>query len=343
MRNLLNTLFVTSQGAYLRKEGESVVVSVERQDRLRMPLLSLNGIVCFGQVSCSPFLMHACADGNVAISFLSENGRFLARVLGPTSGNVLLRRQQYRRTDCKEDKAGTIRAILAAKIGNERRVLLRGLREHADKIDAEKVSAVERRLGKMLERLAQRAEPDELRGMEGDSAKNYFAALDALITVQKDMFFFVKRTRRPPRDNLNCLLSFLYTLLLHDVRSAVESVGLDPQVGFLHEERPGRPGLALDLIEEFRAPFADRLALSLINRQQVRAAGFKTDGVGGVTMDDATRKTVLAAYQKRKQAEIEHPFLREKMQIGLLFHVQAQLFARYIRGELDGYPPVFWR
>lgn len=343
MRSLLNTLYVTSQGAYLRKEGESVVVSVDREDRLRVPILSIGSIVCFGQVSCSPYLMGFCASRNVAISYLSENGRFLARVEGPTSGNVILRRRQYRLAEDGSEKASVIRAILAAKVSNERRVLLRGLREHREKIESGKAAEVEKRLARMLRKIEQGVDAGALRGMEGDSAKNYFAGLDSLITAQKEDFFFRKRTRRPPRDNLNCLLSFVYTLLLHDIRSAVDAVGLDPQVGFLHEERPGRPSLALDLMEEFRAPFADRLALSLVNRKQVQAKGFNVDGVGGVTMDDDSRKTVLMAYQKRKQEEIEHPFLKEKMQVGLLFHVQAQLFARYVRGELDGYPACFWR
>jgi len=343
MKRHLNTLFVTTQGAYLAKEGESVVVKVEKENRLRVPVHTVGGIVCFGNVGCSPFLMGFCAERGVAISFLSENGRFLAKVTGPVSGNVLLRREQYRRADSMDVSANVARAVLTGKLANSRTVLQRALRDHADKIDGEKVSYASRQISGSLQRLKEDVSLDVLRGIEGDAAHVYFNIFDELITSQSEDFFFNERSRRPPMDKVNCLLSFLYTLLMHDVRSALESVGLDPAVGFLHRDRPGRPGLALDLMEEFRPFIADRLALSLINLCQVQKKGFNEAESGAVLMDDDTRKTVLVAYQKRKQDEIMHPFIDEKITIGLLFHIQALLLARYLRGDLDGYPPFVWK
>ena len=343
MKKHLNTLFVTTQGAYLAKEGETIVVKVEREVRLRLPVHTIGGIVCFGNVSCSPFLMGFCAENDVGVSFLTEQGRFLARVQGPVSGNVLLRREQYRRADDPEASADVARAVLTGKIANSRTVLQRALRDHADKMAADEVAFAAKRLGNCLELLGREQPLDALRGCEGDAAHIYFNVFDHLIVSQKKAFSFQERNRRPPLDNVNALLSFIYTLLVHDIRSALETVGLDPAVGFLHRDRPGRPSLALDLMEEFRPFLADRLALSLINRQQVQAKGFQTSDSGAVLMTDETRKTLLVAYQERKQEEILHPFLDEKVTIGLLFHTQALLMARYLRGDLDGYPPFIWR
>ena len=343
MKKHLNTLFVTTQGAYLAKEGESVIVRVEKQTRLRIPVHTLGGIVCFGNVGCSPFLMGFCAERDVAISFLSEYGRFLARVQGPVSGNVLLRREQYRRADDMTFSAQMARSVLTGKLANCRTVLQRALRDHSDKLDADKVSQVSKQISYSLKRLQEDVPLNSMRGIEGDAAHVYFKVFDHLITSQKEDFFFQDRNRRPPLDNVNCLLSFLYTLVMHDVRSALESVGLDPAVGFLHRDRPGRPGLALDLMEEFRPFIADRLTLSLINLSQVQKKGFKKSESGAVLMDDETRKTVLVAYQKRKQDEIMHPFIEEKVTLGLLFHTQALLLARHLRGDLDGYPPFIWK
>jgi CRISPR-associated protein Cas1 len=343
MKKHLNTLFVTTQGAYLSKEGETVLVSVEQEKRLQLPIHTLGGIVCFGRVMCSPFLMGFCAENGVGMSFLTENGRFLARVQGPASGNVLLRREQYRRADDPGFSAQMTRFILTGKIANARAVLQRAVRDHGDKIARPDLEQAIAEMGERLKRLDRIDSLEALRGVEGETARGYFAVFDHLITSQKDNFFFRGRNRRPPLDNVNCLLSFLYTLLMHDVRSALEGVGLDPAVGFLHRDRPGRPGLALDLMEEFRPFLADRLALSLINLGQVAAKGFKAFETGAVTMSDDTRKEVLVAYQKRKQDEITHPFLEEKVAIGILFHVQALLLARYLRGDLDGYPPFVWR
>jgi CRISPR-associated protein Cas1 len=339
MKKHLNTLFVTTQGAYLSKEGETIVVKVERETKLQVPVHTIGGIVCFGNVLCSPFLMGFCAQNDVGISFLTEYGRFLAKVQGPVSGNVLLRRQQYRLADDLEFSAKIAKSILTGKLANSRAVLQRATRDHAEKMDSEKVEGAASRLRMHLEALEKEHTLDTLRGMEGDAAHAYFSVFDHLITAQKEDFFFEERNRRPPLDNVNCLLSFIYTLVMHDVRSALETVGLDPAVGFLHRDRPGRPGLALDIMEEFRPFIADRLVLSLINRKQVNAKGFVKSESGGVTMSDETRKTVLVAYQERKQEEIMHPFLEEKVSIGILFFSQALLLARHLRGDIDGYPP----
>jgi CRISPR-associated protein Cas1 len=343
MKKHLNTLFVTSQGAYLSKEGETVAVKVENEIRLRLPIHTLGGIVCFGNVLCSPFLLGFCAERDVTVSFLTTHGRFLARVQGPVSGNVLLRREQYRRADSPEACAEITRSVLTGKLANCRMVLQRALRDHCDKVDCQALGDVSNRISQHLERLPQESSIDTLRGMEGDSAHMYFSVFNHLITSQKEDFTFEERNRRPPLDNVNCLLSFIYTLTMHDVRSALETVGLDPAVGFLHKDRPGRPGLALDLMEEFRPFFADRLVLSLINLRKVQRNGFEKTDTGAVFMTDETRKEVLVTYQNRKQDEILHPFIGEKVTMGMLFHIQAMLFARYLRGDLDGYPPFIWR
>jgi CRISPR-associated protein Cas1 len=343
MKKHLNTLFVTTQGAYLSKEGETIRVTVEKETRLQVPVHTIGGIVCFGRVMCSPFLMGFCAENNVGLSFLTENGRFLARVQGPVSGNVLLRREQYRRADSPDFSAEMARYCVTGKIANGRAVLQRALRDHGDKIHQLEVQHAVDLLADAVKRVEATDSLDSVRGIEGDTARIYFSVFDHLITNQKDGFVFAGRNRRPPMDNVNCLLSFIYTLLLHDVRSALEGVGLDPAVGFLHRDRPGRPGLALDMMEEFRPFLADRLVLSLINLGQVNSRGFNASETGAVTMTDDTRKAVLVAYQKRKQDEILHPFINEKVAVGILFHVQALLLARYLRGDLDGYPPFIWR
>ncbi|HCX01535.1 MAG TPA: subtype I-C CRISPR-associated endonuclease Cas1 [Syntrophaceae bacterium] len=343
MKKLLNTLYVTTQGAYLAKEGETVVVKVNQEVRLRVPVHTIGGIVCFGNVSCSPFLMGFCGENGVGISFLSEYGRFLARVQGAVSGNVLLRREQYRKADDQEYSAQMAKAFVTGKIANCRTVLQRALRDHSQKMEEDILRQSVADLSRSLESLSLNQTLDSVRGLEGDAAHTYFSVFDNLIVTQKESFTFQERNRRPPLDNVNCLLSFLYTLLVHDCRSALEAVGLDPAVGFLHRDRPGRPSLALDLMEEFRPFLADRLALSLINLRQVQDKGFNKTEAGAVMMNDETRKTLLVAYQERKQEEIYHPFLDEKVTIGLLFHVQALLLARCLRGDLDGYPPFIWK
>ncbi len=343
MKHHLNTLFVTTQGSYLAREGEAVLVRVERETKLRVPIHTLGGIVCFGNVTCSPFVMGLCGERGVAVTLMTEKGRFLARVNGFTPGNVLLRREQFRRADDAERCAEIARAVVVGKIANARTVLLRGIRDYPDGDGAPALQRAAEGMERCLRTARRAGSLDVLRGIEGESARVYFSVFDHLITTQKNDFAFHQRSRRPPLDEVNALLSFLYSMLAHDVRAACEAAGLDAAVGFLHRDRPGRPGLALDLMEEFRAFLVDRLVLSLINRRQVQPSGFRRSPGGGVQMDDTTRKTVLVAYQKRKQEELVHPFLGETTTIGLLPHLQARLLARHLRGDLDGYPPFIWK
>lgn len=342
MKRLGNTLYVTSQGSYLSKDGDCVLVAREDGGKTRVPLHNVDGIVGFGRVSASPFLLGACAGAGVTLTWLTEHGRFLARVEGPVSGNVRLRRAQYAAADDPQASADLARALLAGKIANQRAVLLRARRDHGEDA-AGRISAAIDTLAATLRRLEATPELDALRGVEGDAAAAYFSAFPALVRNPEPAFAFSGRVRRPPTDAVNCLLSFVYTLLTHDARAALEEVGLDPQVGFLHRERPGRPSLALDLVEEFRAWFADRLVLSLVNRAQVRPRDFLADAAGAVTLTDAARRTVLIAYQERKAEEIRHPFLDETCAVGLLWHAQARLLAKRLRGDLDAYPPFIPR
>jgi CRISPR-associated protein Cas1 len=341
MRRLLNTLFVSTQGAWLSQEGENIVVHLDKENSKSFPVHLFESVVCFGRVSATAPLMGFCAQRGVHISFFSEHGRFLARVDGPVRGNVLLRRRQYRLADDDEATSHIARSVLIGKIANSRTVLMRAAREGGRK-NAELVSAV-KYLGGTVQDIEKTSSLDVLRGKEGDAARHYFNVFNHLILARKEHFRFTDRSRRPPMDKVNALLSFVYSLLAHDAASALEGVGLDPAVGYLHRERPGRSSLALDLMEEFRSWFADRLVLSLINLQKIRPEGFAQSESGAVTMDDATRKTVIAAWQERKQDELTHPYTGEKMMIGLLPHVQARLLARHIRGELESYPPFVWK
>jgi CRISPR-associated protein Cas1 len=339
----LNTLFVTTDGAYLCKDGQAVAVRIEKETRLRIPLHNLDGIACFGRVGCSPQLMEACAQAGVTISLLSQYGGFRAAIVGFTPGNVLLRRAQYRKSDDEAACCAIASNIVAAKIANCRAVLLRAGRDSADEDTGKAIGVVADRMAPMVDDARRATTLDQLRGIEGDAANNYFSVFSRMVSSSDDGFRFVGRNRRPPLDRVNALLSFLYSMLAHDARSACEATGLDAAVGFLHRDRSGRPGLALDLMEEFRPFIVDRLVLSLINRRQVAANGFTVSPNGAVTMDDKTRRIVLTAYQKRKQDTITHPFLNEKSSVGLLVHLQARLLARHIRGDLDAYPPFLWR
>lgn len=342
MRKLLNALFVTSQGAYLARQGQTIAVRIEKTTRLRVPIHTIEGVVCFGRVSMNPALMELCGCRGVGVSFLSERGRFLARVVGPVSGNVLLRREQYRRADDRTIAASVAQALVAAKIANARAVLQRALRDHSEQVAPEPVMAAVDHLGAALRVLREPLDLERIRGIEGDCAREYFAVFDRLIVAQRESFCFSERSRRPPRDRINAMLSFLYAVLAHDVSSALQAIGLDPAVGFLHRDRSGRPSLALDLMEEMRAYLVDRLVLSLVNRRQVHPEGFAITETGAVTIDDATRNAVLVAWQKRKQEEITHPFLEEKIAVGLIPYVQALLLSRYLRGDLERYPSFFW-
>ena len=346
MRHHLNTLYVTTENAWLHKDGENAVVKVDGTERGRVPVHLLGGIVCFGSAGLSPPLMGHCASRGVCISLLSRQGRFWARVEGPVSGNVLLRRRQYRTTDDAAMTAAIVRNIVAGKVLNQRTVVRRALRDHgvsATDTVRNRMTGCERRLSDAGRRCTHSQTTDTLRGIEGEAARVYYEVFDDLIRSEEPEFAFLRRSRRPPLDPVNALLSFLYTLLVHDCRSALETVGLDPAVGFLHRERPGRPSLALDLMEELRPVLADRLALSLINRRQLSVRDFERVVSGAVMLREDARKTTLVAYQERKKDVLMHPFLKEQTTLGLVPFVQANLMARCLRGDLDGYPPFIWR
>jgi CRISP-associated protein Cas1 len=340
MRHLLNTLFVTTPGAYLCREGETVLVRFEEQTKLQVPAAVLEGIVCIGGVGFSAPLMELCADKNVCISFLRESGQFMARINGPASGNILLRKEQYRKADNLLETAQLAKVFVLGKIANCRGIIQRAARETSDVENSLALTKCSGCLSDIIEKL-RREEPEieSIRGKEGEAGHAYFSVFDRLIVAQKDGFRFNGRSRRPPLDNINALLSFVYTLLAHDCAGACESVGLDPQAGYLHADRPGRPSLALDIMEEFRPCFADRLVLTLVNRQQIRPEGFRVTESGAVIMNQETKKEVLKTYQEKKREEIIHTFLGEKVAVGLLPYIQARLLARFMRGDLDAYPP----
>lgn len=342
MKQLLNILYVTTTESYLSKEGECVVLNVDHKPIRKIPAQGLEGVVCFGRVGMSPQLMSFCAEAGIAVSHMTEHGRFLASVQGPVRGNVLLRRQQYRWADDPARSASVARFILKAKLGNARSVLRRGARETGEAEAALRLTEAADLHTAALTRLDRETGLDGVRGVEGDAGSTYWGAFRHLIGNDDPAFRFTGRNRRPPTDAVNCLLSFVYTLLAHDVRAALEGVGLDPYVGFLHRDRPGRASLALDLMEEFRFPLADRLVLALVNRRQVAADGFRTLDGGAVVMDEDTRKEVLTAWQERKRKKVTHPFLGQSIEIGLIPHIQALLLARHIRGDLDGYPAFMW-
>ena len=336
MKKLLNTLYVTTDGLYLRLEGECVVAEKEKKLVTRIPLHTLSGIVCMGNIMCSPHLLGGCAERGIHVSLLSENGRFLARVEGGVSGNVLLRVTQTM-TATDPGKASKIAVgFVLGKLLNARTVVQRRLRDHGpDELCSRVVSL----LAQMIRRLPGVEDLEQLRGIEGECAKLYFSVFNKLILTDLDTFGISTRNRRPPLDPTNALLSFLYTLLAHECEGALEGVGLDPQIGFFHALRPGRPSLALDLMEEFRASVADRVVLSLINRHQISKKDFVCSATGAVSLADDARKTVIQEWQKKKKDVIVHPFLNEKIELGLLFHVQALLLARHLRGDIDAYPP----
>jgi CRISP-associated protein Cas1 len=346
MKHLGNVLYITTPEAYLSLDGENVVILKGdiQGTSTRLPLHNLENIVCFTFQGASPALMGACAERNIGLCFLSPNGRFQARVTGKVRGNVLLRKKQYDISEKETESVPIAASFLLGKISNCRKVLERAIRDHSMLL-AERVESLTGASNFMKETL--RAIPRcksivDLMGFEGSAAKIYFGVFDHLILQQRGDFFFKERNRRPPLDNMNSLLSFLYTLLTNEAASALETVGLDPYVGFLHQDRPGRPSLALDLMEELRPVLVDRLALSLINRKQITGKGFTQKESGGILMDDETRKTVLTAWQERKKEEILHPYLKERVPLGLIPYIQAMLLARYLRGDLDAYPPFFW-
>ena len=342
MKKLLNVLYVTTAEAYLALEGENVVIKKEGQVTMRLPLHNLEKIICFNFQGASPALMGACAERNIGLCFLSPAGRFLARVDGKVKGNVLLRKKQYTVSENPVDSILIARSMLIGKISNCRKVVERAIRDHAMLVNQEQLKKVSGLLKEQTISVSTGKTLEDLVGFEGSAAKAYFGVMDELILHQKEDFFFKERSRRPPLDSFNALLSFLYTLLTFDASSALETVGLDPYVGFLHQDRPGRPSLALDLMEELRPVFADRMALSLVNLKKINGNGFEKKESGCVLMDQDTRKVVLETWQERKKEEILHPFLKEKVSFGLIPYIQALLLARYLRGDLDAYPPFFW-
>ncbi|MFT3688279.1 type I-C CRISPR-associated endonuclease Cas1c [Paenirhodobacter sp.] len=343
MKKLLNTVYVTTEGTALKKDGENLVAEIEGAEKARVPLHMLASVVAFGPILLTPALIGICAERGITVVLLDRAGRFLARVEGPVSGNVLLRRAQYRIAD---DAVDVVRGIVMGKIANQRAVIRRALRDYGSEMAAEARDALERatdRVAMILRRVQLSDDSvDLLRGSEGEAATLYFGVFDHMIRSPDADLRWTGRSRRPPLDPMNALLSFLYTLLTHDCRAACEAVGLDPAVGFLHRDRPGRPSLALDLMEELRAPLADRLALSLVNRRQLRAGDFRRMDGGAVLLSDDARRTVLTAWQERKKEERLHPFLQEKVPFGLVPYLQAQMLARHLRGDLDAYPPWFW-
>ncbi len=343
MRILGNTLYVITPDAYLSLDGENVVIQKGGDELRRIPLHNLDGIVAFGYTGASPALMGACAERGIALTFLTMHGRFLARVCGSEQGNILLRKEQYRVSDNEKRSAAIAKNMITGKLFNSRWVIERAIRDYAMRLDFKKLRHASDSIAKSLKMLQSAVSLEEIRGIEGKAAVSYFSVLDDLILTQKESFSFHERNRRPPMDNVNALISFVYTLLMHDTASALESVGLDPYAGFLHRDRPGRLSLALDLMEEFRSVLADRFVLTLINTRRVAAKGFLKKEDGAVLMDDNTRKAVLTAWQKKKQEKITHPMLGEKMEWGLVPYVQALLLARFLRGDLNAYPPFLWK
>lgn len=343
MRKLLNTLFVLSEDAYLTLDGENVVVLRGEETAGRYPLHTLETILCFSYKGASPALMGGCAKRGVALCFLTPRGRFLARVSGETRGNVLLRKEQYRRSDDPAQSCLLARSFLIGKLYNCRSVLERATRDHALRVDVPALKSVSDLLASNCIMVSECSVSGSLLGFEGESAARYFSVFNELILQSKDAFYFRSRSRRPPLDRLNALLSFVYTLLAHDCASALEAVGLDPYVGFLHRDKPGRASLALDLMEELRPVFADRLALTLINNRVLHSNDFEERENGAVFLNEGGRKAVLAAWQERKRESITHPLLEEKLPWGLVPYVQALLLARYLRGDLDSYPPFLWK
>lgn len=339
----LNTLYVATRRSIVRRDHLTLRVEVEKETRLTVPVHQLEGVVAFGGVHVTPSAMALCAEQGVAVSFLTESGRLLCRVDAPGSGNVLVRREQFRRADDPGHRREVSRAVVAGKIHNTRTVLLRAGRESGVVEDQQRLQAAATRLADSLPALGRAEDADSVRGYEGDAARVYFGVFGSMVRSRRDVFAPQGRTRRPPLDPMNSLLSFLYGMLLTDITAAATAAGLDPSVGFLHVDRPGRPGLALDLMEEFRPLLADRLALTLVNRQQVKPEGFETQDGGGVRMDDATRRAVVSAYQLRKKEEVTHPLTEQKMPIGRLPFIQARIFARYLRGDLQEYVPCVLR
>lgn len=343
MHQLLNTLYVTTPESYVRLDHETLRVQIEGETKLQVPLHHLGGLVCFGNVLVSPAVLHRCADDGRSVVFMDRNGRFKGRLEGPVSGNVLLRKAQHQAIADPEQTLAIARNIVAGKIQNTRQIVLRAARETKDADDATALKETARKLASSVEQLPDVEDLDQLRGFEGEAARQHFSSFSCMVREDRETFALKGRNRRPPRDPTNAILSFLYALLLNDCVAATEGVGLDPQMGFLHALRPGRPALGLDLMEELRSVIAERLALSLINRRQITATHFVERPGGAIHLGDEGRREVIVAYQKRKQEELQHPVLEQKMPIGLIPHTQARLLARVLRGDMESYLPFLYR
>lgn len=343
MKKLLNTLFITQPDMYLSLDGENIVILREEDPLKRVPLHNLESIVTFGYTGASPALMGYCADKNISLVFLTSSGRFRARVVGESRGNVILRKTQYRISDDETKSAQIARNFIVGKIFNQKWMLERATRDYPMRIDVQKFKEVSAHLSTILQEIRTCEDLEVLRGLEGQAAISYNRLFDQMILQQKDDFYFHSRSRRPPLDNVNAMLSFAYTLLANDTAAALEGVGLDAYVGFMHRDRPGRVSLALDVMEELRGIYADKFVLTLINKKVVNKDDFVKKENGSVIMTDEARKTFLAAWQNKKQEKITHPYLGEKIQWGLVPHAQALLLARFLRGDLDEYPPFLWK
>ncbi|MEK4149487.1 type I-C CRISPR-associated endonuclease Cas1c [Robertmurraya sp. FSL W8-0741] len=343
MKKLLNTLFITQPDVYLSLDGDNVVILKDQQALKRFPSHNLESIVTFGYTGASPALMGYCAERNISLLFLTQSGRFLARVIGQSRGNVILRKKQYRFSEDEEISARIARNFIIGKIFNHKWMIERMTRDYPLRIDVAAFKDISKQLSVVIQDVRTCDDLERLRGLEGQAAISYNRIFDQMILQQKEDFYFHSRSRRPPLDNVNAMLSFAYTLLAHDTASALEGVGLDAYVGFLHRDRPGRVSLALDLMEELRGIYADRFVLSLINKKVVNKEAFIKKENGSVLMTDEARKTFLSAWQNKKQEKITHPYLGEKIQWGLVPHAQALLLARYLRGDLDEYPPFLWK
>lgn len=343
MRKLLNTLFITQPKTYLSLDGENVVLLKEDKKIGRIPLHNLEAIVTFGYMGASPALMGNCMKKNISITFLTRAGKLLARVTGKSRGNVILRKNQYRLSDCENKSALIARNFILGKIYNNKWVLERTTRDHALRIDVDKFKRISNHLSNIMDEIRKCEDLESLRGWEGQAAISYNSVFDQMILRQKEDFYFHSRTRRPPLDNVNAMLSFAYTLLANEVASALESVGLDAYVGFLHRDRPGRYSLALDLMEELRGVYADRFVLSLINNRVLNKDYFVKKESGAIIMTEEGRKEFLSSWHNKKQEKITHPFLRERISWGLVPYAQSLLLARYLRGDLDEYPPFLWK
>lgn len=343
MKKLLNTLYVTQPDVYLSLNGENVVIQKEDEKLARIPLHNLEAITTFGYTGASPALMGYCADKNISLTFFTRNGRFLARVTGESKGNVVLRKIQYRISDNEVLSAKVARNFIVSKIYNNKWIIERMTRDYPLRVDVTRFKAVSQYLSAIIREVRKCEDLEMLRGWEGQAALGYNKLFDQMILQQKEDFFFHSRSRRPPLDNVNAMLSFSYSLLANDTAAAIEGVGLDAYVGFLHRDRPGRPSLALDMMEELRGAFADRFVLSLVNKKIMNKDDFLKKENGAVIMTDEARKKFLSEWQARKQEQITHPYLGEKISWGLVPHAQAILLARYLREDLDEYPPFFWK